>query len=29
MGQTVQIGELADTVMETLEEYADLASEDV
>ena len=29
MGQTVQIGELADTVMETLEEYADLAAEDV
>lgn len=29
MGQTVRIGELADTVMETLEEYADLAAEDV
>ena len=29
MGQTVQIGELADAVMETLEEYADLAAEDV
>ena len=29
MGQTVQIGDLADAVMETLEEYADLAAEDV
>ena len=29
MGQTVQIGKLADAVMETLEEYADLAAEDV
>ena len=29
MGQTVRIGELADAVMETLEEYADLAAEDV
>ena len=29
MGQTVQIGELAEAVMETLEEYADLAAEDV
>ena len=29
MGQTVQIGELADAVMETLEDYADLAAEDV
>ena len=29
MGQTIQIGELADAVMETLEEYADLAAEDV
>ena len=29
MGQTVQIGDLADAVMETLEEYADLAVEDV
>ena len=29
MGQTVQIGELADAVMETLKEYADLAAEDV
>ena len=29
MRQNVQIGELADTVMETLEEYADLAAEDV
>ena len=29
MGQTVQIGELADAGMETLEEYADLAAEDV
>ena len=29
MRETVQIGELADTIMETLEEYADLAAEDV
>ena len=29
MGQTVQIGKLADAVMETLEDYADLAAEDV
>ena len=29
MGQNVQIGELADAVMETLKEYADLAAEDV
>ena len=29
MGQTVQIGELADAIIETLEEYADLAAEDV
>lgn len=29
MGQTVRIGELADAVMETLEEYADLDAEDV
>ena len=29
MGQTVQIGDLADAIMETLEEYADLAAEDV
>ena len=29
MGQTVQIGKLADAVMETLKEYADLAAEDV
>ena len=29
MGQTVQIGDLADVIMETLEEYADLAAEDV
>lgn len=29
MGQTVQIGELAGAVMKTLEEYADLATEDV
>ena len=29
MGQTVQIGELADAIMETLDEYADLAAEDV
>ena len=29
MGQNVQIGGLADAVMETLEEYADLAVEDV
>ena len=29
MGQNVQIGELADTIMETLEEYADLAADNV
>lgn len=29
MGQTVQIGELADAIMGTLKEYADLATEDV
>ena len=29
MGQTVQIGKLADAVMETLEDYADLTAEDV
>ena len=29
MGQTVQIGELAEAVMETLEEYADLAADNV
>ena len=29
MGQTVQIGKLADAVMGTLEEYADLAAEDL
>lgn len=29
MRETVQIGELADIIMETLEEYADLAAEDV
>ena len=29
MGQTVQIGKLADAVMEMLEDYADLAAEDV
>lgn len=29
MGQTVQIGELGDAIIETLEEYADLAAEDV
>ena len=29
MGQTVQIGELADAVTGTLEKYADLAAEDV
>ena len=29
MGRNVQIGDLADTIMETLEDYADLAAEDV
>ena len=29
MGQNVQIGELADAIMETLEEYADLAADNV
>ena len=29
MGQTVQISGLADAIMDTLEEYADLAAEDV
>ena len=29
MGRTVQIGDLADAIMEELEEYADLAAEDV
>ena len=29
MGQTVQIGKLADAVIEMLEDYADLAAEDV
>lgn len=29
MAQKVQIGELVDTIMETLEDYADLAAEDV
>ena len=29
MGRTVQIGDLADAIMEGLEEYADLAAEDV
>lgn len=29
MGQNVQIGELADAIMETLEEYADLAADSV
>ena len=29
MGRNVQIGDLADVIMETLEEYADLAAEDV
>ena len=29
MGRNVQIGDLADVIMETLEDYADLAAEDV
>ena len=29
MGRNVPIGSLADTIMDTLEEYADLAAEDV
>ena len=29
MGQNVQIGDLADAIMETLEEYADLAADNV
>ena len=29
MGRNVQIGDLADAIMETLEDYADLAAEDV
>ena len=29
MGQNVQIGELADAILETLEEYADLAADNV
>ena len=29
MGQTVQISGLADAIMDALEEYADLAAEDV
>ena len=29
MGRTIQIGDLADAIMEGLEEYADLAAEDV
>ena len=29
MGQTIQISGLADAIMDTLEEYADLAAEDV